>query len=75
MNARLRIAVLSLSALGLVACASTPDSASVKPSTYPHYRFVQDTEYISAYEQVAQRRAFVRVNWVNLPMRRVKVEN
>lgn len=69
----LRTTVLLSSALLLVACASTQESASYQQSRFTKYRYVQDTAYVKQYEQTAQRRAFVRVHWVHPPMKRVAI--
>lgn len=66
MSASLRVAVLSLSILGLAACASTGGTASVPaPAKAPS---VMDTDqaYVAAVERMAQRRG-IHVQWVNMP--------
>lgn len=63
MNALSRVAVLSLSAVGLVACATTDQAARVSPETRT---IVTDEAYMSAVEQIARRRG-LEVVWVNPP--------
>lgn len=65
MNRFSRAAVLSLSILGLAACATTDDqsmSADPQSSTIG-----PDREYMSVVEQMALRRG-IEVMWVNPPM-------
>jgi len=63
MNALSRVAVLSLSAVGLVACATTDQTARVSPDTRT---IVTDEAYMGAVEQIARRRG-LEVVWVNPP--------
>lgn len=63
MNALSRVAVLSLSAVGLVACATTDQAARMSPETRT---IVTDEAYMSAVEQIARRRG-LEVVWVNPP--------
>jgi len=63
MNALSRVAVLSLSAVGLVACATTDQAARVSPETRT---IVTDEAYMSAVEQIARRRG-IEVMWINPP--------
>ena len=69
MNALSRVAVLSLSAVGLVACATTDQAARVSPETRT---IVTDEAYMSAVEQIARRRG-LEVVWVNPPTTEVLV--
>ena len=72
MNARLRIAVLSLSVLGLSACAGSQTKSSyVEPSLSKHAvaGMTRDDRYVSAVERLAKRRG-IEVVWVNPPDRR-----
>jgi hypothetical protein len=65
MNASLRMAVLSLSVLGLAACAGT----EVRPAyTEPKEPSIMDADeaYIAYVERVAKRRG-TEVVWVNTP--------
>jgi hypothetical protein len=77
MNASLRIGVLSLSVLGLAACASTDNrSTYVEParvSNPDEVRIVKDDAYISYVERQARRRG-IYVQWVNMPTKRVASE-
>ncbi|MGH8084635.1 MAG: hypothetical protein ACREPV_05105 [Lysobacter sp.] len=63
MNVLSRAAVLSLSVVGLAACATTGETARVSPDTRT---IVADEAYISAVEQIARRRG-IEVMWVNPP--------
>lgn len=72
MNASLRIAVLSLSVLGLSACAGMhekSDSAFVAPQRAPSI-MDNDEAYMAAVERIARRRG-IEVVWVNLPRRQL----
>lgn len=72
MNASLRIAVLSLSVLGLAACAGTHErsgSAFVAPQRAPSV-MDNDEAYIAAVERIARRRG-IEVVWVNLPRKQL----
>ena len=76
MNALLGAAVLSLSVLGLVACAGMrekPDSAFVAPQRAPSI-MDQDQLYIAQVERIARRRG-IEVVWVNVPRKRVARQN
>lgn len=63
MNVLSRIAVLSLSVVGLVACATTDQAARVSPDSRT---IVADEAYISLVEQIAFHRG-IEVMWVNPP--------
>lgn len=72
MNASLRIAVLSLSVLGLAACAGMhekSDSAFVAPQRAPTI-MDNDEAYIAAVERIARRRG-IEIVWVNLPRKQL----
>ncbi|MGH8082235.1 MAG: hypothetical protein ACREP7_16795 [Lysobacter sp.] len=72
MNAPLRVAVLSLSMLGLAACAGTQSKSTyVEPSVSKHdlATMDRDASYVSAVERIARRRG-IGVVWVNPPDRR-----
>ena len=76
MNALLRIAVLSLSGLGLAACAGIhgrPDTAYVAPQRAPSV-MDSDEVYIAQVERIARRRG-VEVIWVKVPHKRVARQN
>lgn len=77
MNASLRLAVLSLSVLGLAACASTQQpTAYVEPAQVvkpQEGRIVRDEAYIAYVERTARRRG-IYVQWVNPPNKRVTSE-
>ena len=72
MNALSRIAVLSLSVLGLAACAGTQarssyvEPASIAPQAAPTLN--RDDRYIATVERIARRRG-IGVVWVNPPNR------
>lgn len=73
MNARLRIAVLSLSVLGLAACAGTQSkTAYVAPATVGAAPAAaapsRDDAYVAQVERIARRRG-IGVVWVNPPRR------
>lgn len=74
MKAPLRVAVLSLSVLGLAACASSQEgSAYVEPARVMNpgeVRIERDAEYVAYVERVARRRG-IYVQWVNVPTKRV----
>lgn len=72
MKASLRITVLSLSVLGLAACASTGGAAYVPPPHTPSL-MDQDEAYIAAVERIARRRG-IDVVWVNTPRRPMESE-
>ncbi|QDH69602.1 hypothetical protein [Marilutibacter alkalisoli] len=67
MNARLRALVLSLSVIGLAACASMPERSAEaqKASVVRDY----DQTYVAYVEQVARKRG-VDVHWINPPQAR-----
>jgi hypothetical protein len=66
---KVRMAVLSASALLLVACASTAEQSSYSPQSqkaYAQTRLETDEAYMSQVEATARRRG-VGVTWVNPP--------
>lgn len=66
---KVRMAVLSASALLLVACASTAEQSSYtsqSQKTYTQTRIETDEEYVARVEAMARRRG-VGVTWVNTP--------
>lgn len=72
MNALLRTAVLSLSVLGLAACAGMherSDSTYVAPQRAPS-SMDSDEVYMAQVEHIARRRG-VEVIWVNMPRKSV----
>lgn len=72
MNALLRTAVLSLSVLGLAACAGMherSDSTYVAPQRAPS-SMDSDEVYMAQVEHIARRRG-VEVIWVNVPRKSV----
>ncbi|ALN56850.1 MULTISPECIES: hypothetical protein [Lysobacter] len=73
MNACLRIAVLSLSVLGLAACAGTQSkSAYVEPAAVGAPQsapLTRDEIYVAQVERIARRRGIGLV-WVNPPPKR-----
>ena len=72
MNAVSRVAVLSLSVLGLAACAGTQsrssyaEPAAMAPASAP--ALSRDDRYIATVERIARRRG-IGVVWVNPPNR------
>ncbi|WP_119717661.1 hypothetical protein [Cognatilysobacter tabacisoli] len=67
MSASLRVAVLSLSILGLAACASTGGTASAPPPPERAPSVMdKDQAYIAAVERIARIRG-IQVQWVNMP--------
>lgn len=74
MNAPLRLAVLSLSVLGLAACAATGQrSTYTEPERVlrpGEVRIEQDDAYVAYVERTARRRG-IHVQWVNPPTKRV----
>lgn len=72
MNALSRIAVLSLSVLGLAACAGTQTRSSyVEPASVAPQATAEmsrDDRYIATVERIARRRG-IGVVWVNPPNR------
>jgi hypothetical protein len=77
MKVSLPIIVLSLSVLGLAACAgSQTRSAYVEPERVlrpGEVHIERDAEYIAYVERVARRRG-VYLQWVNPPVKRVTSE-
>ncbi|RNF82578.1 hypothetical protein [Montanilutibacter psychrotolerans] len=73
MKASLRITVLSLSVLGLAACASTSDRDAFVPPPHTPSLMDQDEAYIAAVERIARRRG-IDVVWVNTPRRPMESE-
>lgn len=76
MNASLRIAVLSLSVLGLAACSSMDKKSSstfVAPDRAPSI-MDNDEAYMDAVERIARRRG-IDVVWVNAPRRQLVAQN
>lgn len=72
MNAFLRTAALSLSALGLSACAGMherSDSSYVPPQRTPSV-LDDDAEYVARVEAIARRRG-IDVVWVHVPRKKV----
>jgi len=72
MNAVLRAAILSLSVLGLAACAGMQQksgSAFVAPQRAPSI-MDNDELYIAQVERIARRRG-IEVVWVNVPRKPV----
>jgi hypothetical protein len=72
MNAFLRTAALSLSALGLSACAGMherSDSSYVPPQRAPSI-MDDDQEYVARVEAIARRRG-IDVVWVQVPRKQV----
>lgn len=66
MRASSRAFLLSLSIVGLAACASTGETASVpQPAKAPSVMDA-DQAYVAAVERMAQRRG-IHVQWVNMP--------
>lgn len=63
MNKILRIAAVSLSVAGLVACATTDDRAM---QASPQTNQDPDAAYIGMVERIALRRG-IQVTWVNPP--------
>ncbi|QSX77037.1 hypothetical protein [Agrilutibacter solisilvae] len=79
MNTLIRISAIALAVSLLGACATTnPDAMTSPPPSQAkkqQYRYVTDSDYIRYYEKTAMRRNFVHVNWVNVPKKRVAVED
>lgn len=72
MNVSLRAAVVSLSMLGLAACAGPHTKTTrAEPAMSPHQiaGMDRDSYYVSAVERLARRRG-IDVKWVNPPDRR-----
>ncbi|SFK80256.1 hypothetical protein [Lysobacter sp. cf310] len=66
MNASLKVVLLSLSVLGLAACAGhSTKSAYVPPQKAPSI-MDNDELYMAQVERIARRRG-IDVTWVNLP--------
>ncbi len=73
MNTSARLVVLSLSVLGLAACASSHPVArapQAEPLRPDEVRIERDQAYIAYVERMARRRG-MNVQWVNPPNRRV----
>jgi hypothetical protein len=70
MNAKLRVLVLSLSAVGLAACASVQEKSTYVPVQKAPTIMDVDEAYVAYVERVARRRG-IEVVWVNLPRARV----
>lgn len=66
MNASLRMVVLSLSVLGLSACAGMETRSTYVPEPKPPSIMDADEEYIAYVERIARRRG-IEVQWVNIP--------
>lgn len=75
MGRMLVTAVLSISVLGLSACAGTQSVSRASPPPAPAAKpgtISNDGEYITRVEQIARRRG-IEVQWVNPPTKRVAV--
>lgn len=73
MHASTRLVVLSLSVLGLSACATSHPVArapAAEPPPAGEIRYERDHAYIAYVERLALRRG-MQVQWVNPPNRRV----
>lgn len=72
MNASLRVVVLSLSVLGLAACAGMPE----KPTQTQRAPSIMDADeaYVAYVERIARRRG-IDVVWVNVPRARVPAQD
>jgi len=70
MKASVRMAVLSLSILGLAACASMEERSTYVPSPEPDSIMDNDEAYMAAVERIARRRGIDLV-WVNPPRKQV----
>ena len=70
MNASLRTAFLSLSVLGVAACASMREKSNMTfaPPQRAPSNLDNDEAYIARVEQIARRRG-IDVVWVHLPRR------
>lgn len=69
MKVSVRMAVLSVSMLGLVACASSGGTASYSTATdkqYAETRLDNDRLYMARVEEAARRRG-IDLQWVNPP--------
>ncbi|MEO6264378.1 MAG: hypothetical protein ABIO58_05410 [Luteimonas sp.] len=71
MNALPRFAILSLSVLGLAACASMQDKTAMAPAMTAgqHATIQTDYAYMAKVESIARARG-VDVQWVNPPVKR-----
>lgn len=73
MNASLRAAVLSFTALGLVACTSTQEKSTYMPPAQVNNSQLaeveNDAEYMAIVERIARRRG-ITLQWVNPPTKR-----
>jgi hypothetical protein len=73
---KVRMAVLSVSMLGLAACASSGGTTSYSTATdkqYAETRVSNDTLYMARVEEVARRRG-LDLQWVNPPRKIVAKE-
>ena len=71
MNATIRLAVLSLSILGLSGCASMHDAMATAPApARSHAPMQPDDVYMAKIEREAHRMG-TAVEWINPPMKRV----
>lgn len=70
MKASVRTAVLSVSLLGLAACATTGEESAYNASAVeaPQTRFDNDEAYMARVEAYARRRG-IDLTWVNPPRR------
>lgn len=68
---KLGMAVLSVAALALAACATTGESTSYTPApanSVPQTRIIKDDLYMARVEHLARQRG-IHVTWVNPPTR------
>lgn len=70
MKASVRMAVLSLSILGLAACASTGEKSAYVPPPRADSIMDNDEIYMATVERIARRRGIDLV-WVNPPRKQV----
>lgn len=72
MNAYVRAAVLSLSVLGLAACAAMDQKSGAAFVAPPRAASVMDSDeaYMAAVERIARRRG-IEVVWINVPRKPV----
>lgn len=70
MKASVRMAVLSLSILGLAACASMEEKSTYVPPPKADSIMDNDEAYMVAVERIARRRGIDLV-WVNPPRKQV----
>ncbi|RDZ29158.1 hypothetical protein [Lysobacter silvisoli] len=66
MNASLRLVVLSLSIVGLAACAGHSTKSTYVPPPREPSIMDNDEAYIAQVERIARRRG-IDVTWVNVP--------